>query len=226
VNQDLILGVAAGYEQVDMSTAINSGSYHSKMAMVAPYAAVRLTNWLLLDATVAYGAVHKNLDRLDPATMTQVFGQTNANNWFGSANLTASLPTVVPAWRVEGIFGYTAGSSVTASYVETGGAVVPGDRVTTSEAYIGPRATYKIEVAGGSIEPYVSARLQYEFQPFLSVLPNGLIVPISNRVDGLVSAGTRFASMYNWSGNIDFSTLVGQGDVHVYTTTLSLRYQF
>jgi len=161
LNNQLLVGVAIGYEVTDLDTTFNRGTIEADGYLVAPYVSFKFTKELSLDATVGYGSISYDQTRLDPVTSEKFSSSTDADRLFGSAVLSYNRP--IEKWRLGGEAGALYTHESRDAFTErgtTGTTVQVGEQSThLGQALLGAKVGYSF----GSFEPYVLARGEFDF---------------------------------------------------------------
>jgi len=138
-----LVGLSAGYEDVDLDTTFNSGNLKGRGYIVAPYAAFDLKKGFSVNTSFGYARVRYDQDRLDPSTSEKFTSDgTNADRYFGTLNLNASKK--VKKATVGGTLGIVYSREERASFTETG---------TTGTKRVTPAQTTSIGQPGSASTP-------------------------------------------------------------------------
>ena len=153
-----IVGLAMGYENTDVDTKFNNGNVSGNGYTVAPYAAYRIDNTFSVDALLGFSWLNYDQNRIDPAVGTQVTGSTNANRYFGGAN-------VVGNWsrdqvNLSGKVGTFYLSERQGAFTESDGTAVARQTLNIGTVSVGGRVGYQLDM----VEPYVSAEYGYDYR--------------------------------------------------------------
>jgi len=156
---DTIVGIATGAESAFIRTAYNRGTIRGKSISISPYVGYAFTDWLTWDATLGHAWVYYNYTQDNGAT-SEILGQSHANRWFGSTDLTAT--DRIESTILRAALGYLRVSEVDKGFINTS-----KTRVATSSVNMGQlRATltagYEFAAPWGIVTPNAFVRLQYE----------------------------------------------------------------
>lgn len=154
VTDSLLLGVATGYEHIDINTDYNGGALRGNSWTVAPYASYQITQMLSVNATIGHTWVHYNEEH------GSVSGTTDGDRWFGTANIVAKQS--VNQWRLTENLGYFYVTETQDAYTETN--LNPVDKSTRhlGQIRVGGKAGYYIPTIYGYLEPYVTGRAEFD----------------------------------------------------------------
>lgn len=157
---DVVVGIAAGFEGADLDTTYNGGTLESAGLILAPYIAARLDDTLVLQATAGVGLL--NYDSVTGAGVTADFDSTR---WFGAVELGGSYeadgvvlsPSLSVIYAVERVEAYT----------DSGGTAF-GEAEYSFGRFSGGLEVSVPLTAGDAmnpshIEPYGFARGEYDF---------------------------------------------------------------
>lgn len=160
VHDRLVVGLAAGYEESDLDTHYNDGFLRGSGVIVAPYAALRLTDTLTARATVGVGVMS-----YDSESGLGVTADFDSRRLFGALEIEGTYrigrvvlaPSASLLYAVEQVRAYTDSAGVPFgdadySFGQFGGGLeVPVPFATGSDS------------APGTIEPFGFARGEYDF---------------------------------------------------------------
>ena len=215
------LGVAGGYQLVDINTTFNAGKVKQTGFGVTPYMAVVLNQTYYLDFSAGYWLLDNEVSRNAGAARASYAG----SRWNVGANLNGNWTR--GKWVVGGKVGYQYINAKEDAYTETGSAAATGsltsDAVKIGQGQLGATAGYQM----GSITPYGMARIEHNFlQPTL-VLNNGVgAQPAANRTGYRVGGGVRLAMSSAVSGDLSANTLYGKSDYKEWGVGGTIRVAF
>jgi hypothetical protein len=160
VTDQLLLGVAAGYEHIDITTGYNNGSLTGDSWTIAPYAAFQINQMFSIDATI--GHTWASYDTDHASFFGGNTGSTDGDRWFGAANIVAKQ--AVSQWRLSETLGYFYVTETQDSYTETGigGVFVPESTRHLGQIRAGGKVGYYIPTIYGYLQPYVSGRAEFD----------------------------------------------------------------
>ena len=125
--------------------------------MAGPYATIRLTDQMFLQARAAWG---RSSNEVSPfLTYTDSFDSTR---WLVSSSLTGRWN--FGPWTVKPTASIAYLEDASDSYKDTYGVTIPGVTSKLGQAKIGPEFSYRFEQANGSvIEPHAGVQLIWNF---------------------------------------------------------------
>ncbi len=216
--EDVVTGVAIGYDTADMTTTFNGGEQQTDGWTVAPYAAALLDdNW---SVDVSAGLSRVGTDQFRTAGATRVNSDVDTNRIFASVNLSGSY--AAGDWNFGPHLGWSLARSYDDSFVESNGAAV-GSRVTRLEQWrIGGEAAY---AGAGDFEPFARATYERDYS-FTKIRVAGATQPANDRDDVLLATGVRYFGDNGLTGSIDWSKRLGRGDIGESQLSFALRYDF
>ena len=181
LNSAFVVGLALGFENVDIITGYDYGTLKSNSGTIAPYLGVILADWLVLDTSVGYTAI--GYDFMRDSNTTKVTGKTDASRYFGSADLTATRH--YDRVKVFGQVGYLELSETQHSYTESNATRHPTNTIYFGQVHATVGTGYDFPTDFGTVTPSVSVRYEYDtVQPGAIFLGNG--VYSSTKPDGVV----------------------------------------
>ncbi|MBF0215292.1 MAG: autotransporter outer membrane beta-barrel domain-containing protein [Magnetococcales bacterium] len=200
VREGLALGVALTGQWIDEKNLISNSD--TSVFTLAPYAALMLTDYLTMDATLGYSWLSED----QKAAAANVSFDTN--RWFGAANLTAFNDD--PLWDVSFNLGYL----FTQDRVDAFAAVAK-NAISFAQVHAGAEVGYRFE----RYQPYVNAAYQmdlvYEANN-ATYDPNG----------AQLGAGVRLSINDRLQGEVQTSTIISRNDYDQYSLMGNLKYSF
>ena len=213
VQKNLLVGVAGGYEKVDLDTEFNRGSVDGSGWTVSPYAVYKVNDNYSVDISGGYSWINYDLERLDPIDASKITGDQDANRWFVSANVKADH------WYDNvhhgGSVGVLHAKEDQDNFTESNATNTAGATTNVGQGYVGARLGYLVSFEGGSMEPYMRALGRYSYD-------DGGSGDASDAVVGLGTAMT----FGKFQLGIDGSAVVGRDDTKNYTGRLNARIEF
>lgn len=157
VGDNLLLGLAVGYERIDIDTTFNGGTVDSDAWTIAPYLSYDINDMLSVNAAAGYTWASYDLTH-----STSAIGSTDGERWFASTNLVARQS--MGQWRLTETLGYFYVTETQDAYIETGvGALaVPESTSHLGQLRIGGKLGYEIATSFGYMTPYVSGRAEFD----------------------------------------------------------------
>ena len=169
MNNRMVVGLAVGYESVDIDTTFNNGTFEGDGFTIAPYLGYIITPNLALDMTVGYSSLEYDTSRTNGA----VTGNFDADRLFGAINLTGNFAVNNGKIRISPKIGLLALHEEQDANTGSDGVASPEIGIRLGRINFGVEAGFK---AGSGIEPFVSARGEYDFNKNSPVtLTNGQI---------------------------------------------------
>lgn len=216
VNDKVVVGVALGYEMLDITTAFNAGSIEADGFGVTPYIGIALTNAWSLDAAAGYTWLSYDTKR-----NTNITGSYDAERWFVASNLTGNYAS--GRWRLMPKVGVLYLEEESDSYRDSTGGALVGSVTKLGRISAGGRVGYAFD----SVMPYFKLMGEYDFEKNGSVrLANGTFSH-DDDMGGQVGVGFDFYGSNTLSGNVEASyNSLGRTDLDVWTTTARLRVKF
>jgi len=225
VGDDWLVGLAAGYELVSISTGYNAGTLKSNSGTISPYLGYSINDWLAADGTLGGTWIRYDYTRNSGANT----GNSDAFRWFGSTNLTAfERLDSDNATLLKASLGYIRLFENQNSYTETGpdGNFVAASQVNFGQLRSTFRADRDFDADIGRITPNVSIRFEED-------LPHPQRISLGN---GLVSSDSRFGVTFG--GGVNLLTVDGllvtvsgtttqfRKNTEIYGGGLNVRYNF
>ena len=213
---DVVVGMAFGYERTDLNVKFNSGSLESNGITVAPYMGFKVTpNWSV-DLSVGY-------TRLDYDTtngLNGTSGSFNADRYFGAANLVGAYAS--GNWRFQPRTTLSYSREDQDGYTESNGSQVESDTLLLGRLAAGSKVGYAFE----NFLPYAKLMGEWDFKRAGSVTTaNGEVVS-SDRAGGVAGVGVEFYNdAFSGSVEIDYNSLF-RSDLDVWSTIVRARYEF
>ncbi len=191
---NMVLGVAIGYEQTDIETEYNLGEVDSDGWTVAPYFGMVFNDTWSMDVNGGYSFV--DTDQFRTAGGTRITSDLDTSRWFVAANVNGF--TAIDNWLLTGRLGLVRAESDDDGYTELNTATgVPGvtfdDRSTSlTQLSVGGEVAYSF----GEFEPYVSLTYNHDASFTKTRLTAGL-QPANDNNDFLFGGGFNYFSDTN-----------------------------
>lgn len=214
VQKNLLVGLAGGYEQLDIDTQFNRGSVKGTGWTVSPYAAYKINETLSTDISGGYTWINYDLERLDPGNSAKITGEQNANRWFVSANLNSDH--WINKFHVAGRVGVLHSKEDRDQFTESNLTSQAGASTNVGMGFVGVRLGYLLQFnSDSSIEPYMDllGRAAYD---------DGGSGDSTDGVVGLGAAMTFGNLQVGFSG----SSVVGRKDTENFTGKLNAQLNF
>lgn len=213
-----VAGVAIGYEQVDIKTKFNSGTYEGKGYTVAPYVGYALTpNWSV-DASVGYTWLEYDVSRTNDA----VKGSFDATRWFAAGNVTGTY--LVNRWLLSPKAGVMYMTEEQDAYNETGTSTARVDSTTIKSGRAS--ASLKFGYLFDSFLPYGKVGGEWDFKTGDSVLKsNGQMSNVDDGGMTLAVGVDIFKGPISGTLEAAYNSLL-RDDLDVWQGTARIRYEF
>ena len=152
----VLIGLALGYEDSDLDTDYNGGTFESNGFTLAPYLAINLMDNLSFDAVAAFSWLDNDVTRT--TNRGDLSGSYDSDRYMVSVNI--NYYRLVNNWNLSATAGYLYTNEDQDSYEESGDATntVDDADVHLGEWRIGGRVGYFINAA----EPYCSLAYLYD----------------------------------------------------------------
>jgi len=216
-NDKAVVGVAIAYENVDITTTFNTGTFKGKGYTVSPYGGLILGNGAVIDGMI--GMSKLNYDTTN--TNRTITGSFDATRYMGAVNVSKSFKTkkltitpkagILQVREKQDAFTDSAGTASAATTINLGRASLGGT----------------VAVSAGKFSPYVRAMAEYDYKKGAAAdLGNGRTA--SNDKFGINAAiGVNAAINDKLSLNIEGTSAANMRDnLDVYGVTGRLRYNF
>ncbi len=224
VDKGVVVGLAAGYENIDINTTFNRGSLEADGYTVAPYAVFNLDNMFSVDVSGGYTWLKYDVDRTtvnsSGFTGTKSTGSFDANRLFGSLNLNADYAT--DGWLLSGTLGTLYSSESQDAYNESNGTSRQGASYDVGRAIIGGKVGYDL----GGIVPYVKTDYEYDYSRDDITVQTGDTKAANDDDRFIVGAGLSIAPINGISGGLEFTSVQGATSVTNYSINGTLRVDF
>ena len=217
--ENVLLGLAAGYEDNTIDTDFNRGHQQTDGFTIAPYFGALLTDTWSLNASAGYSSLSTDQFRTLPGTTTQVTSSPDHDRWFATVNLNGL--TTYGNWVLGGQLGFLYALDSQNTFVESDGTQIAGLDSRLGQFNVGGEAAYSL----GAYEPF--ARFSYEYD--LRQTKVGVIggpQPSFDDDDVLLGFGVRYFGMNNLTGNLEINTRLGREDYNEYSLTGTIRYEW
>lgn len=221
VTDNIMVGIATGYERYNLDTNYNNGSFDGHGYTVGPYIGLMFNRNIVLDAWA--GATFLSYD----VTGSGVSGDFDSTRYFVSVNLTGT-------WRWKGLrlaprLSMFYAHEVQDAFVDSAGTRVAAQTVRLGRFSFGPEIGYTINLPGNRlvIEPFVSLRGEYDFtREGNVVLGNGAVA-----TDSALGATVGFGIDFQWRKSVWLRlggsyNAIGRGDLESWSGEARLQIRF
>lgn len=209
VTNDVIVGVAGGYEYSPLRTYFNNGKLTGSGATVAPYAVYMFNKNYSVDITGGYSWLNYTMLRKDPLTNNSITSKTNAGRSFGAIDLNGNWAE--DAWRFGARAGTVVANEKKNAFTESDGTAVASRSTTVGQILAGGRVGYNILDV---VEPF--GRVTYRHNYGAGGGGN----------DVVVGGGTDLFIGSLMIGSLEYSDAFGQARRSERTVNGTVRFQF
>ena len=223
---NVVIGLAAGYENTDINTTFNRGNLKADGYTLAPYAVFKLDDMFSVDVNGGYTWLKYDVDRTTVSstvggfTGTKSTGSFDANRLFGSLNVNADYAT--DGWLLSGTLGTLYASESQDAYTESAGTVRQGASYDVGRAIVGGKVGYDID----GIVPYVKGSYEYDYSRENITVQTGDTKAANDDDRFVLGAGLSIAPVNGVSGGLEFTSVQGATSVTNYTVNGTLRVDF
>jgi hypothetical protein len=208
---NLVGGLSGAWENVDLDTTFNRGTFEGDGWTVAPYIAYMFNQNFSLDLTGGYSNLSYDMKRIDPGDNTSISGKTDANRYFGAFNLNAN--TDYNNWRFGGRVGTLYANERKDSFTESNQNRVLDHNARLGRALVGGRVGY---LFGNIFEPFFDATYRYDYSDGNA----------HDHDDILLKGGAKFYAGSMAVGMIEASTPVLRDDTNQWSVMGTIRLSF
>ena len=215
-NGNLLIGLAFGYEDVDITTSFNNGTFEGNGFTIAPYFGYKFNKAWGVDASVGVSF----LDYDNSRNSNGVTGSFNAKRLFGSANFTGNIQR--KKLRITPKVGILALGEEQDSYSESDGTAV-GD-VNIHLIRLNASGELGYSIAKG-VEPFLRAGLEYDLNRNGPVVLTGTTLSSSDEAGAAFAAGINF-NRKNISGSITGTSTQFKDELTTWGASARIRINF
>lgn len=181
---NLIVGLAAGWDQTRIGTSFNSGNIKGDGNIVAPYLSWRFAPSWNFDATL--GAGRARINQVDNSVPGSITGNYTDRRALGS--LSVSYARLVGKWQLTGRGSYLAAQDRLDQFTLSNGTTIAGTTNKTGQVRVGGQAMYN----GGVFLPYFGLYYFNDVQR-VSIAQTGGQTPANDRDGFQAQLGIQFA---------------------------------
>jgi len=215
-HEKYLAGVALAYENVDIDTSFNSGTYKDTGLSLMPYGAITLTPAWTLDASFGYTWLNYDTTRQNGA----VTGSFDGHRWSYSGNLTGGY--AYDNWRFQPKVGLLYTTETHDSYLESGGSSVGASSTSLGRLSGGGKVGYAI----GDFLPYVKAIGEWDFEHPGAVQKSNGQWSIVDDHGGVAGLGFEYTSRGSTASLEVDNTSVLRRDTDVWAIIGRVRYEW
>lgn len=221
VQNNVLVGVSAGYEHQDITTKFNSGTLKGDGLTIAPYFAFILNKNINFDASIGHSWVNYDMTRSGGA----VTGSTDGDRWFGIAN--ANYTTSINNWQLGASLGYLYSMEKQDAYHESNGNAIDEASTHLGQARLGGKVGYVAATNFGYLNPYTSARLEYDVvKDHAGTIDAQGTLANSDDFGVTFGLGMNAGIGENTTLNLEGTTTQFREDQSVYGVSGTVRYKF
>ncbi len=212
-----VVGVAVGWEDVEIETAFNVGTFDGSGITVAPYFGYAFTPNLSADLVLGYS----NIDYDNVRTLGgRVTGNFEGDRFFGAANLNGTFfqdnfriaPKVGILGLIENQDGYT----------DSTGAAIGSTTIHLGQANLGAEVGYTID---DGVEPFVSAKVAWDFNRNSPIMLTTGRMASDEEVSGTFGIGVNL-TRGNFSGQLKGETNQFKNEISTWSVMGRIRADF
>lgn len=201
---NLVTGVAVGWDQTRVGTSFNGGNLKANGYMVAPYLSWRFTPAWSLDATLGFG--HSNISQTDNSVVGGLSGGYGDDRFLGALSL--GYTKMLGKWILTGRGSYLTSQDRYDQFTLSNNATISAATNHTSQLRAGGQAMYN----SGVILPYVGVYyFNYVQQANQAALAG--TNPANDRDGFQLQAGIQFAPKGMVYGGLMLSSDVGRSQI-------------
>lgn len=221
LTQRFVVGAGVGYQHVDVNTTFNNGNLKQTGWGVTPYAVFALNQTFYIDVNAGYWLLDNEMQRSRNTARASYDG----TRWTVGGNLNGGWS--INQWRLTAAVGYLYVNAKDDAFRETGSAAAAAQQAAVTTKIGQGRVGGTLGYALGNVTPYVSARVEHNFeQPTIRLNAGSGIQPSANRTGYRAGAGLNFNLSPAVSGNLSGSTLLGKEDYTEYGFGGTIRVAF
>ncbi|MDG4719064.1 MULTISPECIES: autotransporter outer membrane beta-barrel domain-containing protein [Thalassospira] len=211
---NLIAGLSLGYNDTDLTTTFNNGSYEETAWVVSPYAIFSPIENLNLVVEAGYSQGDVDVTR-DNDT---VRGSTDSAMWYGSVKgVYAYRPMETAPLTLSPSVSLLAARKTIDSYTESDGTFVASSRSNTRQFKPAIEAAYDFSFTSLIVTPFVETGMVYDFTDELN----------NDKTAFNIGGGVRLSdSSTGLNAALEGSYLAGRSDYTEYTFAGTVSYGF
>ena len=227
-SDNLIYGIAFGYDSNDVDTFFNVGEQDITSFTIAPYLGYVINPNFTFDISAGYSWIDIDQTRLDSTNFTSIInGDTESDRFFVSGNLNGY--TRYNDFVFSGRIGVIYANDDKDAIVESGGpdAFTTASRtVELGELQVGGDIAY----SAWKLEPYATFFYEYDFIYEDLNLDPGLIAAFGNAAndtsDFRIGFGARYFGNDGFSSTLEWTAIADREEFDSHTLSLTLRLDF
>jgi autotransporter-like protein len=227
--ENMVAGLALGYEDADVDTLFNSGEQERDGFTIAGYFGYLINNNLSIDASAGYTAVEYEQFRMatfaDPnfgaAVGSKISSEVDADRFFIAGNVNGFW--VLNNWMLGANAGLVWGEEDQDNFTESAGGIsagFTGQDFETGLLRIGGNVAYDNQ---SGFSPYFGLEYLNEFEREDIRLSPGLLQHKNDEDEFLFTVGIRYFGNQTFSGDFNFNVSTGRDNIDNSNLMLMLR---
>ena len=218
---NLVLGLAVGYENSDTDTKFNGGEVNSNGLTFIGYGTYAIDETFSVDLVGGVSQINVSQFRLDPDTAAKISSSTDSDRLFFSGNLNASRE--YDNWFVTARAGMLWATEGQTGFTESNGSVIANSEFGLGQLRVGGEAAY---LMASDWEPYGSLTLEYDYRITDVDYAPGVVAPSVDRTGAVMGLGVRYFGKDGITGNFEYSTVLGRDNYSEDSINMTLRAEF
>lgn len=218
--ESLLLGVAVGYENIDIETDFNLGNQETEGYTIAPYLGYLLTDTWSVSVSFGYSNLDTDQHRTDPTTGLRITSSPGSDRWFGMFYLNGL--TTHGNWIIGGQIGFLYAQEDIDTYTESDGTAIADFQSELGQFNIGGDIAYSY----GEFEPFARVMYENDFSQTKVGVAGSPQQPSFDDDDVLLGFGVRYYGDNNLMGHLEFNTRLDREDYDEYNVTATIRYEW
>ena len=214
---NIVAGMALGYEKSDIDTDFNFGQMDSTGISFSPYLGITFSETWSADVALGYTNLDHDQYRLQAGT--RIDSNVDSVRWFISSNLNGNWQLDQMLLSLHG--GFIHAENTDDAYTESNNIRVRSQKSSITTLNIGGDVAYAI----GDFEPFLSVTYNRDTTDTVTTLSTGS-QPSDDRDDFMVGLGTRFFHNSGLSLNAELSKRLGRKNTKETNFTLSALWPF
>ena len=224
--ENMILGLAFGYENNDIDTVFNAGEQNIDGFTIAPYFGYLINQNFSVDLSIGYSSI--DIDQFRLSTFDGlgliINGDTDSDRWFVSGNLNAfkQVNNIAFSGRAGIIYAEDDIDAIVEISRSTDAFNSKSQSVEFGQFQIGAEVAY----AAASLEPYASLFYEYDFEYEDLLLNSGLGRAANDDDDIRISVGARYFGEQGFSAILEWNVIADRQEYDSNTISLTGRLDF
>ena len=221
LKDNVILGVAVGYEHNDIETQFNAGEQDIDGYTIVPYLGIIVSrDHFSVGGNLSGGYSSLDISQFRTFNGARISSTLDSERWFLAGNVNATRP--FGNWLFTGHGGLLWAEDEQDAFIESDGSAVAARATQLGQVQLGGEVAYALD----AWEPYASATYACDFEREETVVSAGQAQPANDRDDVLFGVGLRYFGDHGISGSLEFNAVTGREDFESYSGTASIRVEF